>query len=295
MNMHAHHHTQHQVVALIEEQRTLREQFRQLEELLRPTIILPSAWRLTCREAGFLKALRATAPGMVHRDRMMIALYGLNDEAPEPKTLDVYLCKVRRRLMEAQTRIQVETIFGAPVAAPSGERRSLRRGRCRLPRLRGPRIRPEGCMSALSIYCADCGTECERTSGREAGARDPDLIDAEVWVCTVCPGAWAPCAADGSAISLPAGEKTREARAMLRERQIERRIGKALKNCPNGWPIAEERVASFLAYELRLPFAEAAVDRLDIIWRRRAWLVLKGVSYADVMRHAQTFRPRKAA
>ena len=24
-------------------------------------------------------------------------------------------------------------------------------------------------MSALGIYCADCGTECERTAGREAG------------------------------------------------------------------------------------------------------------------------------
>lgn len=112
MNMHANHLTQHHVVALIEEQGTLREQVRQLEELLRPTIILPPAWRLTRREAGFLNALRAAAPGMVHPDRMMIALYGLNDEAPEPKTLDVYLCKVRRRLMEAQTRIQVETIYG---------------------------------------------------------------------------------------------------------------------------------------------------------------------------------------
>lgn len=112
MNMHAHHLSRHQVVALIEERDTLREQVRQLEELLRPTIILPAAWRLSRMEADFLNALRAAAPGMVHRERMMIALYGLSDEPPEPKILDVYLCKVRRRLMEAQTRIQVETIYG---------------------------------------------------------------------------------------------------------------------------------------------------------------------------------------
>lgn len=112
MNMHAHHLSRHHVVALIEERDTLREQVRQLEELLRPTIILPSAWRLTRREADFLNVLRSAAPNVVHRERMLIALYGLIDEAPEPKILDVYLCKVRRRLMEAQARVDIETVWG---------------------------------------------------------------------------------------------------------------------------------------------------------------------------------------
>ncbi|MGG3814650.1 helix-turn-helix domain-containing protein, partial [Methylorubrum rhodesianum] len=112
MNMHAHHLSRHQVIALLEERDTLREHIRQLEEMLRPTIILPAAWRLSRLEADFLNALRAAAPGMVHRERMMIALYGLSDDAPEPKILDVYLCKVRRRLMEAQARIEIETIYG---------------------------------------------------------------------------------------------------------------------------------------------------------------------------------------
>lgn len=56
--------------------------------------------------------LRSAAPNVVHRERMLIALYGLIDEAPEPKILDVYLCKVRRRLMEAQARIDIETVWG---------------------------------------------------------------------------------------------------------------------------------------------------------------------------------------
>lgn len=82
---------------------------------------------------------------------------------------------------------------------------------------------------------------------------------------------------------------------MLRERQVERLVGEALKHCPNGRQIAEERVAAFLAHELRLPTDEAAIERLNIEWCRRAWLALKGASYADVVRHAQTYRPRKAA
>lgn len=112
MNMHAHHLSRHQVIALLEERDTLREQVRQLEELLRPTIILPAACRLTRREADFLNVLRAASPNVVHRERMLIALYGLIDEAPEPKILDVYLCKVRRRLMEAQARVEIETVWG---------------------------------------------------------------------------------------------------------------------------------------------------------------------------------------
>ena len=118
-------------------------------------------------------------------------------------------------------------------------------------------------MSALGIYCADCGTECERATGREAGARDPDLIDAQVWACTVCPEAWAPCAADGTPIGLPAGPETRNARAMLRERQIERLIGEALRHCPNGRPIAEERVASFLAHDRSIELVDLRLKRLS--------------------------------
>jgi hypothetical protein len=150
-------------------------------------------------------------------------------------------------------------------------------------------------MSALGIYCADCGTECERITGREAGAREPDVLDAQVWACTVCPEAWALCTPNGSAVGLPAGEKTREARALLRERQVERLIAEALRDVPNGRAIAEERVAAFLAHALRLPESEAAIERLNIEWCRRAWRALQGASYADAVRHAQTYRPRKAA
>ncbi len=82
---------------------------------------------------------------------------------------------------------------------------------------------------------------------------------------------------------------------MLRERQVERIVGEALRHCPNGRTIAEERFASFLAHALRLPATEAAIDRLNLEWCRHGWRALQGASYADVTKHAHTFRPKKAA
>lgn len=150
-------------------------------------------------------------------------------------------------------------------------------------------------MTALGIYCADYGTECERTTGREAGAREPDVIDAQVWACPLCLDAWTPCADDGTAAGLPAGTETRNARAVVRERQVERLVAEALRDSPNGRGLAAERIASFLAHALRLPPEEAVIDRLNIEWCREAWRALNGASYADIVRHAQTYRPRKAA
>lgn len=150
-------------------------------------------------------------------------------------------------------------------------------------------------MTAPAIYCADCGTECERNTGREAGARDPDVLDAQVWACPLCLDAWAPCAPDGAAIGLPAGAETRNARAATREHQVERLVAEALRTSPDGRSVAEDRVASFLAHALRLPPEEAVLDRLNIEWCREAWRALNGVSYAEVLRHAQNYRPRKTA
>jgi hypothetical protein len=52
---------------------------------------------------------------------------------------------------------------------------------------------------------------------------------------------------------------------------------------------------AFLAHALRLPPEEAGIDRLNIEWCREAWRALNGAAYADVVRHAQTYRPRKVA
>lgn len=110
---HAHDLTRAQVIALLEERDTLRETIRRYEELLKPTVVLPRAWRLTGSETQLLLAIRAVGLNVLHKERAFIAMYGMfDDDAPEMKTLDVFICKLRRKLMEAQTRISIETVWG---------------------------------------------------------------------------------------------------------------------------------------------------------------------------------------
>lgn len=101
-----------QVIALLEERDTLREQVRQLEEALAPMAILPRAWGLTRNEETFLRAIRAVGPNVLHRERALIAVYGMWEEAPDQKIADVLLSKVRGKLMRAQAQIHIETVWG---------------------------------------------------------------------------------------------------------------------------------------------------------------------------------------
>lgn len=106
------HLNRDQVIALLDERDTLREHIRQLEEALAPTSILPRAWRLTATEERLLRALRAVGPNVLHHERAMLTLYGMLEDAPQQKILDVMICKIRRKLMEGQAQIRIETIWG---------------------------------------------------------------------------------------------------------------------------------------------------------------------------------------
>lgn len=143
----------------------------------------------------------------------------------------------------------------------------------------------------MTIHCADCGTEAAAMLGHEAGVRDPDLVDARVWCCPVCPEAWAPHEpAPGHPVALPAGPDTRRAREILRAEQVERLVREALRTCPGARTIAEDRIAGFLAHALGLPREEAAVERFSLDQCREAWRALLRASYADVVAHAQRHR-----
>lgn len=98
--------------ALREENDTLREQVRQLQEALAPTAILPRSWCLTKTEERLLRAIRAVGPNLLHHERAMLAIYGMWEDMPEQKILDVLVCKIRRKLMEAQAQIRIETVWG---------------------------------------------------------------------------------------------------------------------------------------------------------------------------------------
>ncbi|MGX7708008.1 winged helix-turn-helix domain-containing protein [Methylobacterium sp. Gmos1] len=100
------------IVDLLEEIDTLREAVRRYEELLKPSLYAPLSWRLTPHEEAVLLVLYGAKTRVVHRERMLIGVYGILADAPEQKILDVFVCKVRRKLMEAQTRISIDTVWG---------------------------------------------------------------------------------------------------------------------------------------------------------------------------------------
>jgi xanthine/CO dehydrogenase XdhC/CoxF family maturation factor len=107
-----HHLTREQVLALLEERDTLREHVRQLEEALAPTFVLPASGRLTPVEEKLIAALRVVGPSVLHRERAMIAIYGMGEDAPGQKALDILLCKLRKKLAQTRTHIEIETVWG---------------------------------------------------------------------------------------------------------------------------------------------------------------------------------------
>ncbi|MCJ2069582.1 helix-turn-helix domain-containing protein [Methylobacterium sp. J-030] len=100
------------MIALLEERDTLREDVRQLEEALTSMIVLPKAWRLTTTEERVICAIRAVGLNVLHRERGLLALYGLWDEVPDQKNINVWICKIRQKLREAQAEITIETVWG---------------------------------------------------------------------------------------------------------------------------------------------------------------------------------------
>ena len=110
----------------------LREKVRQYEEALAPRGLLPRAWRLTGKEETLLRALRAVGPNVLHHERAMLALYGMWEDMPEQKIIDVFICKLRRKLMEAQAQIRIKTVWG-----------------------RGWRMTPESCAMFDAAVAAD--------------------------------------------------------------------------------------------------------------------------------------------
>ena len=109
-----------ELVKLREEHDVLREENRQLREAGTVPRVFPAEWSLTARETDFLSALYNT-PGVATRDRLMIRIYGY-DYTVDPKTLDVYIFHIRRKI--APFGLSIETVWGRGwmLAAPVRER-----------------------------------------------------------------------------------------------------------------------------------------------------------------------------
>lgn len=87
----------------------LEERIRQLEEALMPsTMRAPIEYQLTALEARVFAHLASRELGT--KQSIMMALYSDRAEEPEIKIVDVFVCKMRRKLSKFGVRI--ETVWG---------------------------------------------------------------------------------------------------------------------------------------------------------------------------------------
>lgn len=86
----------------------LRERIYALEESLGYHWIAPLEFHLTGSENALLGALMAKP--VATKEMIYNALYGLHDEPPGQKIIDVYVCKIRTKLKP--WNIPIETLWG---------------------------------------------------------------------------------------------------------------------------------------------------------------------------------------
>ncbi len=87
----------------------LTELNRQLRDAIAPRISM-APLGLSPGEGRVVAAVWKAAPNLVTKERLMIAAYGLRNDVPEQKIIDVLVCKARRRL--AAIDVRIETHWG---------------------------------------------------------------------------------------------------------------------------------------------------------------------------------------
>jgi two-component system cell cycle response regulator CtrA len=93
-----------------ERMETLEEENRQLRDMLKPPTTYPAEWRLTQQETDVLSILVARAPNAISKTALYEAFTWDNDDPPDPKIIDVLVCKLRAKLKDLH--IEIETIWG---------------------------------------------------------------------------------------------------------------------------------------------------------------------------------------
>lgn len=111
MNMHRPDPLVRRVAALTEQNETLREEVRQLRELLSPPILPPLSWGLTRSETRLLSALRAAGPRVLSRERAIAAICDRFDDLPGPKLIDAHVSRIRTKLRRAGQSIRIQAIY----------------------------------------------------------------------------------------------------------------------------------------------------------------------------------------
>jgi len=65
---------------------------------------------LTVHEFEILEALRHAAPRILSKEALLAALYQLRNEEPEIKIIDVFVCKLRKKLRPLG--VNIDTVWG---------------------------------------------------------------------------------------------------------------------------------------------------------------------------------------
>ena len=91
-----------------DERDTLREQVKLLEEALGAKMPGPSFVHLTTHESRLFGALRSTA--FMTKEAILNVMYGGMLEEPNQKIIDVYICKIRRKM--APFGVEIDTVWG---------------------------------------------------------------------------------------------------------------------------------------------------------------------------------------
>ncbi len=105
----------HSVEDLLNQIAELKEEIRQLKsERFKDEIYIPVEWMLTPKESAIIKAL--SSGRVVGKEQMLDAITHANGEQPEIKIIDVFVCKIRKKLNPFG--LEIKTHWGAGYSLP---------------------------------------------------------------------------------------------------------------------------------------------------------------------------------
>jgi two-component system cell cycle response regulator CtrA len=102
----------------------LRERVAALEAELIEARPLPIEWQLTAQECRVFGTL--VNRELATKSAIMTALYHDRDDEAEEKIVDVFICKIRKKLK--RFNIEIKTVWGQGYCLPAAERARYRRG-----------------------------------------------------------------------------------------------------------------------------------------------------------------------
>jgi len=108
--------------ALQAQNQRLKDQIEALSDAMGANLVLPLEWRLTPKETGIFGFLMTRE--LATKQAIMSALYGLGaDEEPDMKIVDVFVCKLRRKIRPFG--LMIETVWGQGYALTAETKRQV--------------------------------------------------------------------------------------------------------------------------------------------------------------------------